>query len=60
MEDHIVTNTQTPTDAAALRAVLARQYGHFAEFLSRTPFDLLIDDLTLTRMSFGLMADPLA
>ena len=56
VEDHIVADTQTPDDAAALRSVLARQYGHFAEHLSRASFEMLIDELALARMpdSLGL------
>ena len=54
MEDHIVADTHTPDDAAALRSVLARQYGHFAEHLSRASFETLIDDLALARMREGV------
>ena len=47
VEDHIVAETQTPDDAAALRSLLARQYGHFAEHLSRASFEQLIGELAL-------------
>ena len=62
MEDHIVADTQRPDDAATLRSALARQYGHFAEHLSRASFEQLIDELALARMrdSLGMVDAPFA
>ena len=46
MEDHI---SATVRDRSATRAVVAREFGHLAPFMSRSSFDRIVDDATLTR-----------